>query len=66
MKNYSFIILAAIVWFSALPSYAQVDPSSAEQTIPTPVESIEAKQSEPTIDDRQPAPEPDKCASVDR
>jgi hypothetical protein len=66
MKNYSFIILAAIICLSALPSYAQVDPSSAEQTVTPPVESLEAKQSEPIIEKQQPAPEPDKCESVDR
>ena len=65
MKNYSFIILAAIVCLSALPSYAQ-DSSSTEQTVTPPVERPEPKQSEPTIYKQQPAPEPDKCESVDR
>jgi L-fucose mutarotase/ribose pyranase (RbsD/FucU family) len=66
MKNYSFIILAAIVCLSALPSYAQ-DSSSAEKTVTPAVESPEVEtQSEATINRQQPAPESDKCESVDR
>ncbi|AFY93326.1 hypothetical protein [Chamaesiphon minutus] len=63
MKNYSFIILVAVVCLSALPSYAQ-DSSSTDRTVTPPVENLEAK--EPTIDKQQPAPEPAKCESVDR
>jgi hypothetical protein len=66
MKKYSFVMLAAIACLSALPSYAQDAPSSTELSVATPIESPELKQSEAKTDKQQPAPEPDKCASVDR
>ena len=66
MKNYSFVILAAIFCLSALPSYAQ-DTASVEQNVNPPVESAEVTtQSEATIDEQQTASAPDKCGSVDR
>lgn len=68
MKNHSFVILAALFCLSALPSYAQADPSSVEQTVNPPIIEIPevTAQSEATIDERQTASDPDKCPSVER
>jgi hypothetical protein len=65
MKNYSFIILAAIVCLSATPSHAQDRSNNDVQTVPPPVESPTPKQSELTIEQQSPAPAPDKCQSAD-
>lgn len=67
MKNHSFVILTAIFCLSALPSYAQADPSSVKQTVNPPIIEIPdvTAQSEATIDERQTASDPDKCSSAD-
>jgi hypothetical protein len=66
MKNYSFIILAAIVCLSATPSHAQDRSNNEAQTAPPPpVESPAPKQPELTIDQQPPATTPAKCQSAD-
>jgi hypothetical protein len=65
MKNYSFIILAAIACLSATPSHAQDRSNNEAQTAPPPVESPAPEQSELTIEPQPPATTPATCQSAD-
>jgi hypothetical protein len=66
MKNYSFIIFAAIACLLAIPSHAQDRSIGDAQTASPPVESLAPQQSELTSEKQPLAPDSDKCQSVDR